>query len=201
MFIVFEWVDWSWKDTQLLKVVEYLKQRNKNLQFFLTKEPTWNTKSWKEILQKLKSTWFSSAKEALDLYVKDREEQSVLRKEMLKHSIILSTRFDYSTYAYQWASWLSFEEIYSSHNYKNILIPDITFLFDVSKENIESRLTKRWLEKEVFEEIDFLLKVREKYLETFDKLKTKRQIYLIDANKSIEEVFLQIKNILDNYNF
>ncbi|MBW7954219.1 dTMP kinase [Candidatus Gracilibacteria bacterium] len=201
MFIVFEGVDGSGKDTQLLKVLEYLKQRNKNLQFFLTKEPTGNTKSGKEILQKLKSTGFSSAKEALDLYVKDREEQSVLRKEILKHSIILSTRFDYSTYAYQGASGLSFDEIYSSHNYKNILIPDITFLFDVSKENIENRLKKRGGEKETFEEIDFLLKVREKYLETFENLKDKRTIYLIDANKSIEETFLQIKNILDNYNF
>lgn len=201
MFIVFEWVDWSWKDTQLLKVLEYLKQRNKNLQFFLTKEPTKNTPSWREILKRLKENWFDNPKQALDLYIKDREEQSVLRKEILKHSIVLSTRFDYSTFAYQWASWLSFDEIYSSHNYENILIPDITFLFDVSKENIENRLKKRGWEKETFEEIDFLLKVWDKYLETFEKLKDKRTIYLIDANKSIEDTFLQIKNILDNYNF
>ncbi|MFZ5341150.1 MAG: hypothetical protein ACOZBL_00875 [Patescibacteria group bacterium] len=39
--------------------------------------------------------------EAAKLYVEDRVEQSVFRRDIIKHSIILSSRFDYSTYAYQ----------------------------------------------------------------------------------------------------
>jgi len=201
MFIVFEWVDWSWKDTQLNKIFEYLWERNKNLQIWKTKEPTNYTVSWKEILKRLTWKWFSSAKEALDLYVKDREEQTIIRKDILKHSTILSSRFDYSTYAYQWVSWLRFEEIYEAHNYNNIIIPDITFIFDVSLENIEKRLKIRWWEKEFFEDLDFLSKVREKYLETYDFFKGSRKIYLIDANKSIEDVFKQVKSILDKKEF
>lgn len=201
MFIVFEWVDGSGKDTQLNKIFEYLWERNKNLQIWKTKEPTAYTISWKKILEKLKSNWFSSAKEALQLYAKDREEQTKIRKEILKHSTILSSRFDYSTYAYQWVSGLSFEEIENHHNYENIIIPDITFIFDVSKENIEKRLKKRWWKKEFFENIDFLEKVNNKYLETAKKLQNKRKIYIIDANKSIEEVYKQITNILDKYKF
>jgi thymidylate kinase len=38
---------------------------------------------------------------------------------------------------------LSFEEIKQAHNYDNIIIPDITFIFDVSPENIEKRLKNR----------------------------------------------------------
>ena len=201
MFIVFEGVDGSGKDTQLNKVFEYIWERNKNAQIWKTKEPTAYTESWKKILEKLKWPWFSSAKEALELYVKDREEQTEIRKEILAHSIILSSRFDYSTYAYQWVSWLSFEEIEKAHNYEKIIIPDISFIFNVSRENIEKRLKKRWWEKEFFENIDFLEKVNKKYLEVAEKLKNKRKIYIIDANKTIEEVFREVKNILDKYNF
>jgi len=201
MFIVFEWVDWSGKDTQLNKVLEYLSERNKNLQIWKTKEPTAFTESGKIILEKLKKWWFSSPQEALQLYVSDREEQTRIRKDILKHSVILSSRFDYSTYAYQWSSWLSFEEIYSYHNYENILIPDITFVFNVSKENIEKRLNKRWWEKEFFEEVDFLEKVNNKYIETVKLLEKQRVIYVIDTNKDIEDVFISVKNILDKYSF
>ena len=199
MFIVFEWVDWSWKDTQLNKTIEYLKEKDKNIQIWITKEPTANTNAWKEILQRLKNKWFESPKQALELYVKDREEQSEIRKQILKHSTILSSRFDYSTYAYQWASWIDFETIFNYHNYQNILIPDITFIFDVNKKNIENRLKKRALEKEFFEDLEFLLKVKEKYLETYKKFKDSRNIFLIDANGSIDEVFNKVKSIIDKY--
>ena len=201
MFIVFEWVDGSGKDTQLNKVFEYLWDRNKNLQIWKTKEPTNYTKHWKVILEKLKSWWFSSPEEALNLYVADREEQTEIRKEILKHSAILCSRFDYTTYAYQWISWLSFEEIKKAHNYDNIIIPDITFIFDVSSENIEKRLEKRWWEKEFFENIDFLQKANKEYLQVAEKLKSERTIYIIDANESIEKTFENIKKILDKYDF
>lgn len=199
MFIVFEWVDWSWKDTQLNKTIDYLREKNKNLQFWITKEPTNNTEAWKEILYKLKNWGFETPEEALKLYVKDREQQSLLRKEILKHSIILSSRFDYSTYAYQWASWIDFDTIYNFHNYENILIPDLTFIFDINAENIENRLKKRGWEKEFFEDLDFLLKVKEKYLEIYKKFLSSRNIILINANWDIDNVFKQVKIILDKY--
>lgn len=197
MFIVFEWVDGSGKDTQLNKVFEYLGEKNKNLQIWKTKEPTGYTKSGKEILEKLKWEWFSSAKEALDLYVKDREEQTVIRKDILKHSCILCSRFDYSTYAYQWLQGLSFEDIYAAHDYKNIITPDITFIFNVTKENIALRLAARWGEKEFFEDVDMLEEVNQRYVEVADKLKDERNIFVIDANQGRDEVFEQVRTILD----
>lgn len=199
MFIVFEWIDWSWKDTQLEKVFSYLRQKNKNLQIWVTKEPTWNTISWKKILKKLSWEWFKDWKEALELFVKDREEQTEIRKEILKHSTILSSRFDYSTFAYQWVQGMDFYEVYKAHNYEKILLPDLTFIFDVSDDKIEERLKKRWTEKEFFEDLEFLKKVRKKYLETYEKLKNERKIVLIDWNWNIEEVFEKVKIEIDKY--
>ena len=201
MFIVFEWVDGCGKDTHILKTIEYLWEKNKYLEIWKTREPTWNTEAGREIGKKLKGKGFKNAQEALELYIKDREQQSKIRREILKHSIIISSRFDYSTYAFQWASWLSFEEIYKAHNYNKILIPDITFIIDVNMKNIEKRLSNRWWEREFFEKIEFLRTVRNKYLETAEKLKNKRKIYIIDGNGTIDEVFTSIKKILDTIDF
>lgn len=199
MFIVFEWVDWSWKDTQLDKTFAYLRKRDKNIQIWSTKEPTKNTESWRKILEKLSWDGFKDWREALELFAKDREEQTEIRKNILQHSTILSSRFDYSTFAYQWAQWLTFDEIYEAHNYKNILIPDLTFIFDVNLENIEKRISERWAKKEFFEELDFLNKVRKLYLDSAEKLKSERNIVIIDSNRSIEEVFEDVKTELDKY--
>lgn len=199
MFIVFEWIDWSWKDTQLEKVFSYLRKKDKNLQIWITKEPTKYTESWRKILEKLAFSWFKDWKEALELFAKDREEQTEIRKQILKHSLILSSRFDYSTYAYQWVQGMSFEEVYNAHNYENILLPDLTFIFDISEENIEKRLSSRGTEKEIFEDLEFLKKVKKKYLETYEKLKNERNIVLIDANWTIEEVFEKVKIEIDKY--
>ena len=197
MFIVFEWVDWSWKDTQLDKTFAYLRKKDKNIQIWSTKEPTKNTESWRKILEKLSWDGFKDWREALELFAKDREEQTEIRKNILQHSTILSSRFDYSTFAYQWAQWLTFDEIYEAHNYKNILIPDLTFIFDVNLENIEKRISERWAKKEFFEELDFLNKVRKLYLDSAEKLKSERNIVIIDSNRSIEEVFEDVKTELD----
>ncbi len=199
MFIVFEWVDWSWKDTQLDKTFAYLRKKDKNIQIWSTKEPTKNTESWRKILKKLSWDGFKDWREALELFAKDREEQTEIRKNILQHSTILSSRFDYSTFAYQWAQWLTFDEIYEAHNYKNILIPDLTFIFDVNLENIEKRISERWAKKEFFEELDFLNKVRKLYLDSAEKLKSERNIVIIDSNRSIEEVFEDVKTELDKY--
>lgn len=199
MFIVFEWVDGSGKDTQLDKTFAYLRKKDKNIHIWTTQEPTRSTESGKKALEKLSWDGFKDGREALELFVKDREEATPFRREMMKSSTILSSRFDYSTFAYQWAQWLTFDEIYEAHNYKNILIPDLTFIFDVNLENIEKRISERWAKKEFFEELDFLNKVRKLYLDSAEKLKPERNIVIIDANRSIEEVFEDVKTELDKY--
>lgn len=198
MFIVFEWVDWTWKDTQLVETFWYLARKDKYMQIWKTAEPSNKTQAGKIISDKLKNHWFDSKQQALELYVQDRKQQSILRKEISQHSTILSSRFDYSTYVYQWLQWFSFEEIFLAHDwYKDILEPDLTFIFTISRENIEKRLQKRWEKKEFFENIDFLEKANQKYSEISKLLADRRKIYLIDANWTIEETFLEVKSKLD----
>lgn len=94
---------------------------------------------------------------------------------------------------------LTFEEVYKAHDYSKMVIPDITFLLDISEENILKRLESRGGHKEVFENINFLTQVRNKYLEVVDKLSSQRNIVIIDANGTIDEVFALIQTELDKY--
>jgi thymidylate kinase len=78
-----------------------LRKKDKHTQIWITKEPTDTTQAGKKIIKKLHDGGFSTAQEALQLFVQDRIEQTIFRKQILKHSTILSSRFDYSTYVYQ----------------------------------------------------------------------------------------------------
>lgn len=100
-FIVFEGLDGSGKDTQLNKAVDYMRTRDKYAQIWITREPTNNTVAGREIARRLKQEGFKDGHEALMLYVQDRIEQTLIRREILQHSHIIASRFDNSTYAYQ----------------------------------------------------------------------------------------------------
>ncbi len=73
------------------------------------------------------------------------------------------------------------------------LLPDFTFFLKVSPEICIQRIEKRGTEKKLFEKIEKLTKVFEVY-----QLLPKRfeNVYIIEGEKSIEEVFSQIKDIV-----
>lgn len=197
-FLVFEGLDGSGKDTQLERTVSYLRKKDKYTQIWITREPTGATEAGREIARRLANEGFKNGEEAVELYVRDRTEQSEIRRGILKHSHILSSRFDLSTYGYQCAQGLSFNAVRSAHDYSKILLPDVTFFFDVSMENIEKRLAGRGEKKEFFEELGFLAKVREKYLEAYERLKNERRIVYIDANGTPDETFEGVRAVLDS---
>ena len=53
--------------------------------------------------------------------------------------------------------------------------------------------------KEFFEDIEFLEKANQKYLEIAEIFKSERNIYIIDANGTIETVTQQVEDILNTY--
>lgn len=181
------------------RAVSYLRKKDKYAQIWITREPTGATEAGREIARRLKNEGFKDGHEALALYVRDRTEQSEIRRGMLRHSHVVASRFDLSTYAYQGAQGLSFEEIRVAHDYSKILLPDVTFLFDVSVETVEKRLAGRGEAKEFFEELGFLSRVRDKYLEAYERLKSERRIVLVDANGGIEETFAAVKSVIDGF--
>ena len=196
LFISFEGIDGCGKDTQLNKFMIYLKEKDKYLNVWITREPTKITKYGEKI-----SNLLINSKKILDkkittrLYVKDRILHSKIIKKQLKHSFVLTSRFDLSTFNYQNIQGYPFDELYKMHRYNKMfgcLIPDLTIVFDVDVKISQNRLNNRFnQEKEFFEKIDFQKKIakNQKKIINILKKKDKRNFIIVNANNSIEKVY------------
>ena len=196
LFITFEGADGCGKTTQINLLNEYLK--NKNYKTIVTLEPGGSDigKQLRQIL--LHHDGFVSKRAEVFMYLADRAQHvdAVIKKGVEENKIVLCDRHIDSSVAYQgYARGGDIEQInllneLATGGYK----PHLTFVFDVDSTIAQQRVgeTKDRLEKEGLE---FHKKVREGYLELAKKYPNR--IKVIDSNKSIEEVFEQVKKIID----
>lgn len=200
-FIVFEGLDGSGKDTLLDKIFPLFYTegtgspifQNKYTQVLRTREPSLQTEPGKILAKKLADCSLENNLETLRLYISDRALHSVEIEDMLKKGVnVLCSRYDLSTYAYQ-LDVSSFEEIYAQHSYgksDGALIPDLTIFIDITAEEAIRRIENSGREKEAFEKVVFLRKVRENYLNVIDLLdkKDSRNIAVLDGFRSKQDI-------------
>lgn len=195
LFITFEGADGSGKTTQLNKIKEMLEE--KGFDVVVTREP-----GALDIGQKIRNILLHHEGVVSDrcemfLFLADRSQHvETFIKPLLKEGkIVLCDRHIDSTIAYQGYGRGQDIKLLKDLNAiaVNGLNPDLTLLFDVSTETAQTRVGN---EKDRMESagIEFHKKVRNGYLslqkENSDRIK------IIDANKSIEEVFENTKNIV-----
>jgi len=198
LFITFEGADGCGKTTQLNLLNNYLKE--KNIKTITTLEPGGCEigKNLRQIL--LHHKGFVSDTAELFLYLADRAQHvDEVIKENIKNNItVLCDRYTDSTVAYQgFGRGCDVDKIITLNDIAtNKFYPDLTFLLDVSSQTAQTRLGQ---EKDRLESLgmEFHQKVRLGYLELAKKYP--ERIKVVDANKNIEEVFAQIKKIIDEY--
>ena len=196
LFITFEGADGCGKTTQINLLNNYLKE--KNYKTHITLEPGGSDigKSLRQIL--LHHDGFVSPRAEMYMYLADRAQHidAVILKNVNDGKIVLCDRHIDSTVAYQgYARGENIEQINLLNDIAtNNIKPDITFLFDVDSNIAQQRVgeTKDRLEAEGLE---FHKKVRFGYLELAKKYPNR--IKIIDANKTIDEVFEQVKKNID----
>lgn len=105
-----------------------------------------------------------------------------IRRAENESSIIITDRSFYSSLVYQ-----NDEEWIREIN-KHVLKPDIVILLDINPETA----IKRCEGKDNFENLEFLEKTREKYME----LAKKEKFYVINANNGINKVHDDIKKVI-----
>ena len=196
LFITFEGADGCGKTTQINLLNEYLKQKKYNT--FLTLEPGGSDigKNLRQIL--LHHEGFVSDTAELLMYLADRAQhvEAVIMKNVNEGKIVLCDRHIDSTVAYQgYARGGDIEKInqlneIATQGFK----PDVTFVFDVDSEIAQERVGKNKdrMEKEG---IEFHKKIRFGYLELAKKYPNR--IKVINSNLPIDEVFEQVKKIID----
>lgn len=198
-FIVLDGMDGSGKTTQMMNLVKYIFKKDKKNHIVLTREP-YASDFGLEIRRLLAESTdpMKNGEKMAELFVGDRKVhiEKIISPSLAKGMHVLSDRFKYSTLAYQQTQGISLQKLIEMH--KGLLAPDLALIFDIPAEIAIQRMSKDAIrgKTEVFEKLDFQEKLRRNYTELKNQLPNEN-IVIIDASKSINEVFEQIRKEVD----
>jgi len=187
VFIVLEGIDGSGKGTLCRLLHErLLKEGCKSV---LTEEPT--RKETGQLLRAyLRREDISSETLALLFAADRREHLKDVERHLSEGSTVISERYLFSSLAYQCSQGLDEEWIWEINRFA--IMPDAALLLDLSPEIALERLRKSRGDREVFESLEFLEKVRQKYLEIFEREDERFKgviRFIVNAERPLEEVF------------
>lgn len=205
MFITFEGIDGSGKSTQIQLLKEMLEKRNHVVT--ILREPGGNTLS-EQIRQLL-----LDSKEQVDprcellLFTAARAQLvgSVIRPALEAGNIVICDRYIDSSVAYQgYGRGLSIESIESINDFATAgLIPDITFIFDLSVDDAAKRAGFRSNDNQTKPDRmersgdAFFERTKQGYLEIAKK--SDRNIFIINANDAMNDIREQVESIVVSY--
>ena len=189
VFIVFEGIDGSGKDTHLKLLSESLREAGHNV--VETAEPSRDrVGTFLKRYAKSKGDRLPAETEAL-LYAADRYEHvsRVIMPALNRGQIVVSIRYLYSSLAYQGGAGVDLDWIREINRFAPK--PDLGILFDILPEYSLNRLKRK---RSIFESADFLRKVRDIYLGMVEK----GELVRVDADRPKKAVQADVKALVDN---
>jgi dTMP kinase len=197
MFIVFEGIDGSGKGTQARMLADYLIRRGKKV--VLTEEPTKEmfTGYFTRIL--LRSKDVPDPKTVALMMAADRSEhvKKIIEPALNAGETVISERYYWSSFVYQ--VLLGVEEEFIQYINKDFPRPDVTILIDVPAEVALERVMARAHGNDGliqnFERLEFLRKVRERYLQ----LAEREKFVVVDGQGSPKDVHERVVKALQPY--
>ncbi len=187
------------KTSLLEKLTVYLE--NKNIEFISTREPggVQISEKIRDIVLDKENTEMDARTEAL-LFAAARRQHLVQKviPALEAGKLVIMDRYVDSSLIYQgYVRGMGIDEIYQLNQFAiEDLLPDVTLYFDLSPEVGLARINKdanREINRLDLEKGSFHDKVREGYLLLADKFD---RIEIIDAEKSQEDVFNQVIDVL-----
>ncbi|MBS3094755.1 dTMP kinase [Candidatus Pacearchaeota archaeon] len=197
IFVTFDGLDGSGKGTQIIKAVDYVFSLSKENDIYLTREPT---RDFSEIRKRMAAGTDvkKDARWYLDNFVSDRINHCLnyISPNLERRTHVFSDRYKYATITYQSLQGIPVEEIIFAHKNPAILVPDLTLIYDCPAEIAFERRKKGGATDVFDKDLEFQKSLREKYLQ-LPSLLPKEKIIIIDASRSIEEVFEETKIYLN----
>ena len=134
------------------------------------------------------------------LYAADRSDHLYnptygIKRILDEGKIVMSDRYFYSSIAYQSVE-CSKELVRTINAFPS---PEFLIFIDTPVEDCMKRIEKRGEEKELFDRIEFLTKVRENYLEELKSLPDGVNLLVIDGRMSIEDTEAEIRKYLSSF--
>jgi dTMP kinase len=201
LFIALEGIDGSGKSTQLKLLKD--KFERAGLKVYTTFEPT------DSAIGKIIRDIFTHKTEAdhrtiAALFVADRLEHLLNKTDgiikMLSNGYsVITDRYYLSSYAYQSAhvdlDWVMQANSLSAH----LLRPDLNIYIDITPEQSIERLKKGRSTIELYETLENLQNVRDKYFEVMELLKDEEKIFITNGNRDpeliSEEIWKEIEKL------
>lgn len=189
-FIAFEGIDGCGKTTQLALLAERVKETGRRC--YTTAEPSEGPVG-NMIRQILKGRIKADKKVIAALFAADRldhltnEVDGILAK--LEDGItVLTDRYNFSSYAYQGVDMPLEWVIGINEQSRQLLKPTATIFIDVDPDVALERISRNRFHTELFEKRSMLVKVRELFMESFEKLKDEETVIIIDGNQTPEKI-------------
>lgn len=189
-FIAVEGLDGSGQSTQTDLIKKWLESQK--IKVLLTKEPT-NSLIGGIVKTVLRKEWKLEQDTLQLLFAADRAHHlhSEIIPALKKGFWVVTDRYLFSSLAFGSIDGIKMSWLNEVN--KEFLIPDATFFLDVKPKTCIKRMKTR-SSRELFEQKTILEKVRRQFLKV--KSLGYNKFYIINGEKSVEEVFGQIKEKL-----
>ena len=193
-FIAFEGIDGSGKSTQIQLLNDKLK--SEGIYCYTTMEPT-DSPFGSLIRQILTGKIKTDNKALAALFTADRldhllNDDNGIFAKISDGTTVITDRYYFSSYAYNSIDVPMDWVITTNEPSQNILRPTVTIFIDVDPDTAIDRIKQNRAHQELFEKKSRLIKVREKYLEAFEKLSDIEKVIIIDGNRPQEVIAADI---------
>ena len=196
-FLTFEGPEASGKSSQILLLERYLK-KNK-ISFITTREPggTKIAESLRNLILRVKSDINIQEEILLLMAARSHHINNVIIPALKKRKLVISDRFADSTFVYQgYVNKFGVQKTKSLHkNLLNNFLPDKTFLFELSTNQIISRLKLR-KSKNKYDKLD--RKFHDAVNKGYKAISNNNRFVKIDASKPINQIHNKIINYINS---
>lgn len=200
LFITFEGPDGCGKTSIINLIKEYYKDNEK---IIFTREPggTKISEKIREIILSNDNANMSPRTEAL-LYAASRAQHidELIKPNLEKGNIVVSDRFVLSSLAYQGGGReLGVEDVRKINDFAiNGVNPDMIIFFYVDPlTTLKRKSLNENADRLELSGDDFHSRVYDTYMELLEEMKDDKVLRKVDATKSMEEVFEDVKKIID----
>lgn len=190
-FIAFEGIDGSGKSTQVKLLTQYLT--NKGHKVYATCEPT-DSPIGKMIRDIFNHRMEGDHKVIAALFAADRLNHLLnstdgILKKLDEGYTVITDRYYFSSYAYHSVHDIEMDWVIQANALSaELLKPDLNIYIEMDPQVSMKRLTSGRTHIEIYETLENLVKVKEKYELAFEKLKGSENIFKVNGNRTPEEV-------------
>ncbi len=190
LFIAFEGLDGSGKSTQVKMLADKLKDHGSKI--YTTAEPT-SSRIGLIIKDIFKHKMEADHRTIAALYAADRLDHLLNKSDGIIKKLedgytVITDRYYFSSYAYHSVHMSMDWVIHANSLSAGLLQPDLNIYIDISPEISMKRLDRGRDAFELYESIENLKKVREKYFEAFKRFEGKENVFFIDGSRSPEQI-------------